>query len=136
MGRVRRTGEALLASATLFLLILMGINLQAAAARSPGAPSTTTAAKPAAGTVNDAQLEATLRAKLAKSKVGKDGFKFHVQHGVVTWEGQTNVPQHKGAATRMARTAGALQVVNNIQVSDEAKAKSLSQLHHATVKPQ
>jgi len=114
----------------------MGINLQGAAARSPGAPSTTTAAKPAAGTVNDAQLEATLRAKLAKSKVGKDGFKFHVQHGVVTWEGQTNVPQHKGAATRMARTAGALQVVNNIQVSDEAKAKSLSDLHHATVKPQ
>jgi hypothetical protein len=108
--------------------------LQAAAAGSGGRAPSTTTAKPVAGTVSDAQLDATLRAKLAKSKVGKDGFKFHVQHGVVTWEGQTSVPQHKGAATRMARTSGALQVINNIQVSDEAKAKSLSQLHHATVK--
>lgn len=113
----------------------MEASKQAAAASSGGVPSTATTAKPAPGTVSDAQLEATLRAKLAKSKVGKDGFKFHVQHGVVTWEGQTNVPQHKGAATRMARTAGALSVVNNIQVSDEAKAKSMSELHHATVKP-
>lgn len=137
MHRARRTGEALFCHAALFCLILMGAGKQAAALGSPGgAPSTSTTAKPAAGTVSDAQLEATLRAKLAKSKVGKDGFKFHVQHGVVTWEGQTNVPQHKGAATRMARTAGALGVVNNIQVSDEAKAKSMSELHHATVKPQ
>ena len=136
MHRVRRGGAALLRCAAVSYFILLGAGLATAAMASPGAPSTTTTAKPAAGTVSDAQLEATLRAKLAKSKVGKDGFKFHVQHGVVTWEGQTNVPQHKGAATRMARTAGALQVVNNIQISDEAKAKSLSQLHHATVKPQ
>ena len=136
MHRVRRAGADLLRCAAVSYFILLGAGLPTTATASPGAPSTTTTAKPAAGTVSDAQLEATLRAKLAKSKVGKDGFKFHVQHGVVTWEGQTNVPQHKGAATRMARTAGALQVVNNIQVSDEAKAKSLSQLHHATVKPQ
>lgn len=136
MHRVRRGGAVLLRCAAVSYFILLGAGLPTAAMASPGAPSTTTTAKPAAGTVSDAQLEATLRAKLAKSKVGKDGFKFHVQHGVVTWEGQTNVPQHKGAATRMARTAGALQVVNNIQISDEAKAKSLSQLHHATVKPQ
>ncbi len=136
MHRVRRAAAVLLRSAAACYFTLLGAVLPTAAAASPGAPSTTTTAKPAAGTVSDAQLEATLRAKLAKSKVGKDGFKFHVQHGVVTWEGQTSVPQHKGAATRMARTAASLQVVNNIQVSDEAKAKSLSQLHHATVKPQ
>ena len=35
---------------------------------------------------SDSQIEATLRGKLAKSKIGKDGFKFHVQHGVVTWD--------------------------------------------------
>jgi hypothetical protein len=136
MHRVRRAGAVLLRCAAACYFILLGTGLPTAVTASPGAPSTSTTAKPAAGTVSDAQLEATIRAKLAKSKVGKDGFKFHVQHGVVTWEGQTSVPQHKGAATRMARTAGALQVVNNIQVSDEAKAKSLSQLHHATVKPQ
>jgi BON domain len=134
MDRVRRTGEALLRWAALSCLVVLGAGLQAAPAGSGGRAPSTTTAKPAAGTVSDAQLDATLRAKLAKSKVGKDGFKFHVQHGVVTWEGQTSVPQHKGAATRMARTSGALQVINNIQVSDEAKAKSLSQLHHATVK--
>ncbi len=126
MSRVRQ------ALATLFLLSLVLTNCPVVAAA--GGSTTTKSAKPAAGTVSDAQLEATLRAKLAKSKVGKDGFKFHVQRGVVTWEGQTDVPQHKGAATRMAHTAGAAGVINNIKVSDEAKAKSLSQLHHATVK--
>jgi hypothetical protein len=55
----------------------------------------------------DAQIEAVIRTKLAKSKIGKDGFTFRVQRGVVTWEGSTNVMQHKGSATRMARTAGA-----------------------------
>jgi hypothetical protein len=62
-------------------------------------------------------LEQVLRTKLAKSKIGKDGFKFTVKNGVVTWDGSTGVMQHKGAATRMARTAGAVQVVNNIKVT-------------------
>jgi hypothetical protein len=38
------------------------------------------------------------------------------------------VVQHKGAATRMAKTAGAKQVVNNIQISDAAKQKSADNL--------
>ncbi len=71
--------------------------------------------------------------KLAKSKIGKDGFRFHVQRGVVTWEGTTNVVQHKGSATRMARTAGAARVVNNIQISASAKAKAASNLKKAYV---
>src|SRR4051794_18671680 len=73
-------------------------------------PTHHTPAKVAA--ISDAQLEATIRAKLAKSKIGKDGFRFKVYKGVVTWEGTTEVMQHKGSATRMARTAGATQVVN------------------------
>ena len=81
--------------------------------------------------VNDAQLEATIHTKLAKSKIGKDGFRFHVQHGVVTWEGTTSVLQHKGAATRMARTSGAVQVVNNIKVT----GKSSGPLRKAYVQP-
>jgi osmotically-inducible protein OsmY len=75
--------------------------------------------------VSDAQLEATIRAKLAKSKIGKDGFRFHVQHGVVTWEGNTSVAQHKGAATRMARSSGAVQVVNHIKVSGAGTGTAL-----------
>ena len=84
-------------------------------------------------TPTDAQLDAAIRAKLAKSKIGKDGFKFKVQRGVVTWEGTTNVVQHKGSATRMARSAGAVQVVNNIQVSAAAKARAAGNLKKAQV---
>ncbi len=86
-----------------------------------------------AGTLPDAQIEATIRTKLAKSKIGKDGFRFHVQRGVVTWEGSTNVIQHKGSATRMAKAAGAIQVVNNIQVSSTAKAAATANLKKAAV---
>jgi hypothetical protein len=85
---------------------------------------------PAQGTTaqEDKAIEAAIRAKLEKSKIGKDGFKVHVQGGVATWEGSTNVVQHKGAATRMAKTAGAKAVVNNIKVSDEAKQKASENL--------
>ncbi len=80
-----------------------------------------TSSAPAASVIrprpSDPQLEQVLRTKLAKSKIGKDGFKFTVKNGVVTWDGSTGVMQHKGAATRMARTAGAVQVVNNIKVT-------------------
>jgi BON domain len=84
-------------------------------------------------TPSDAQIDATIRAKLAKSKIGKDGFKFRVARGVVTWEGTTNVVQHKGSATRMAKAAGASQVVNNIQISAAAKDKAASNLKRAHV---
>lgn len=68
------------------------------------------------GKFSDAEIEATIKSKLAKSKIGKDGFQVHVKDRVATWTGTTAVMQHKGAATRMAKTAGAIQVVNNIKV--------------------
>jgi osmotically-inducible protein OsmY len=77
---------------------------------------------------SDAEIEATIKAKLAKSKIGKDGFQVHVKNGIATWTGNTTVMQHKGAATRMAKTAGAVQVVNNIKVSDEEKDKAAGNL--------
>lgn len=78
--------------------------------------------------LSDPEIESKLRTKLAKSKIGKDGFTPHVKNGVVTWEGSTNVIQHKGAATRMARTSGASEVVNNIKISDAARAKAAGNL--------
>ena len=66
--------------------------------------------------------------KLARSKVGHDGFTVRVQGGIAYWEGTTNVVQHKGAATRMAKTAGAAAVVNNIKISDAAKQKAAANL--------
>ena len=51
-----------------------------------------------------------------------------MQGGVATIEGSTDVIQHKGAATRMAKTAGAVAVNNQIQVSDAANAKAAGNL--------
>lgn len=76
----------------------------------------------------DKQIEAAIRAKLAKSKIGKDGFTIRVQGGIAHWEGSTSVVQHKGSATRMAKAAGARGVVNNIKVSDAAKQKAADNL--------
>ena len=81
---------------------------------------------------SDAEIEQTIRTKLAKSKIGKDGFQVHVKGGVVTWEGRTGVLQHKGAATRMAKSAGAVRVVNNIAVSGDHRLGE--SVRHATVK--
>jgi osmotically-inducible protein OsmY len=95
-------------------------------ARPRAAAPARTAAQPR---VSDAQMEAMIRAKLAKSKkISQDKFQVHVQGGVATIEGKTNVIQHKGSATRMAKSAGALAVHNRIQVSDAAKQKSASNL--------
>lgn len=77
----------------------------------------------------DAQIERNIRAKLAKSKISlTDRFTVTVQNGVATLQGKTNVIQHKGVATRLAKSGGALAVRNQIQVSDEAKAKAAAKL--------
>ena len=78
--------------------------------------------------LNDAQLEAAIRAKFAKSKINEDKFTVRVQGGIATIDGKTNVVQHKGVATRMSKTAGALAVNNRVQVSDAAKKKAAGNL--------
>ncbi len=85
------------------------------------APQGTTSAE-------DKKIEDAIHAKLAKSKIGKDGFTVRVQGGVAFWEGSTSVVQHKGSATRMAKSAGAKTVVNNIKVTDAAKEKAAENL--------
>jgi hypothetical protein len=114
-----------------FSALLMAMMLAAGLAAPADAGTTSRANTQRIATPTDAQIDATIRAKLAKSKIGKDGFRFHVQRGVVTWEGTTNVMQHKGSATRMARAAGALQVVNNIHVN--GTGKDISTLKKASV---
>jgi hypothetical protein len=76
-----------------------------------------TAQKQGFSAEDDKRIEADIRARLAKSAIGKEGFTIRVQGGVARWEGTTTVPQRKGAATRMARAAGAAKVVNNIRVT-------------------
>ena len=93
------------------------------AVRRPAAP----AARPQAK-LTDAQLEAAIRAKFAKSKIHEDKFTVRVQGGVAHIDGRTDVLQHKGVATRMSKTAGAVMVDNRVQVSDAAKAKAAGNL--------
>ncbi len=82
----------------------------------------------ARASASDAQIETAIRAKLAKSKISTDKFTVHVQGGVATLEGRTDVLQHKGVATRLAKSGGAVAVKNNIVVSEAAKAKARGNL--------
>ncbi len=72
----------------------------------------------------DARMEAAIRARFAKSKINADKFQVHVQGGVATIEGKTDVIQHKGVATRLAKSAGAVAVANHIEISDAAREKA------------
>jgi hypothetical protein len=77
---------------------------------------------------SDAQIEAAIRAKLGGSKINEDHFQVHVQGGVATLEGKTDVVQHKGVATRLAKSAGATAVQNRIQISEAARQKAAANL--------
>jgi len=111
-------------------LAVLAVGAWSGTAQTRVAAKTAPAAKTAAPSrKSDAQIEAAIRAKLAKSpKLGPEKFQVHVQGGVATLEGKTDVVQHKGTATRMAKSAGALAVNNHIQVSDAAKQKAAANL--------
>lgn len=105
---------------------------QAASVAKPvtGAPTPKAAAKAAipVRALPDAQIENAIRMKFAKSKINAEHFTASVKGGVATLDGKTNVIQHKGVATRLAKKSGAVAVENHIQVSDEAKAKAAATL--------
>jgi osmotically-inducible protein OsmY len=106
----------------IILLLLLVLGSASAQTKSkPPPPQGTTAPQ-------DAQIEAEIRARLSKSLIGKDKFTVRVQGGVAYWEGTTDVVQHKGSATRMAKSAGAKKVVNNIKIGDAAKQKASGNL--------
>jgi osmotically-inducible protein OsmY len=76
----------------------------------------------------DVQIEKAIRERFADSKIAEDKFEVHVQGGRATLTGNTNVLQHKGVATRLARAQGATEVVNNIEPSEEARQKAAANL--------
>jgi osmotically-inducible protein OsmY len=79
-------------------------------------------------TPGDRELEKAIRDRFARSKIARNGFQVQVQGGVATLTGQTDVIQHKGVATRLAKTVGAKQVINRIQVSEAARQKASANL--------
>jgi hypothetical protein len=76
---------------------------------------------------SDASLEQTIKTRFAKSKISADHFTVHVQGGVATVEGKTDVIQHKGTATRIVHSCGA-QIVNKIQITEAARQKAAATL--------
>ena len=118
------------------LRVLAGVFWMAAAvaaAPGTGVPSRPAAVKPAAKSTaqprkSDAEIEKDFRTRLSNSKVSQEKFQIHVQGGVATIEGKTDVVQHKGVATRMAKSAGAVAVANKIQISDAAREKAAQNL--------
>ena len=96
------------------VLILLPLGL--ASAQAPPAK----ASKP----LSDAEIGRAIRERLGRSKCAADNFAVRVQGGVATLDGRTDVVQRKGAATRIARGAGARRVVNRIQVSEVARQKA------------
>src|SRR5579862_237884 len=118
-----------IAAASLFLLAFAAgyaATKTVPVARMNTAPAT--AARPRQATMPDAEIEKAIRARFAASKISTHHFQVHVQGGVATIEGQTDVLQHKGTATRLAKSAGAIKVVNKVAVSAAAKEKAAKNL--------
>ena len=77
---------------------------------------------------SDSQIEANIRARFAKSKINADHFTVKVQNGVATIEGHTDVIQHKGVATRLAKSGGATAVNNRIEISETSRKRAADRL--------
>src|SRR5205085_5866625 len=111
----------------LVLLAIAGFSQTKPAAR-PVTPSTKKTVTTGDSAAHDAQLEKDIRARFARSKISADKFEVKVQGGIATITGKTGVLQHKGTATRLARNAGAAQVVNKVEVSEAAKRQASQNL--------
>jgi osmotically-inducible protein OsmY len=97
-----------------------------------GAIQAATVVKPAKLPVtSDAAVEQDLRARLARSKISKNNFQVKVQNGTAVITGRTDVIQHKGVATRLARSAGARRVDNRVEISDAARKAAVLNLEKA-----
>lgn len=113
--------------------LVVCVSVCAAAPQSqPRAHAAAPAARPAAAGkarphLSDPQLEAAIRARFARSKSAA-GFTVRVQGGVAHIDGRTDVVQHKAAATRMAKTAGAAAVDNRVQISEAARKRAAGNL--------
>ena len=68
----------------------------------------------------DALITSRLKSKMARSKLKSDGLHYKVEGGTVEWSGTVKIPQRKGAATRMAKSAGARRVLNRIVVQENS----------------
>jgi hypothetical protein len=123
---VRRTKLAFRVK-NIFCVLILAVAIAGWGQASPAARVSAATARPAR-TLPDSAIEQNIRAKFAKSKINADHFTVSVKSGVAMIDGKTNVIQHKGVATRLAKGGGAIGVNNRIQISAEAKAKAAAGL--------
>lgn len=109
------------------LLLVATAGWSAGTAASTPRPAAAKAASRAA-IRSDVEIERDIRARFAKSKIGVEKYTVRVQGGVATIEGKTDVVQHKGVATRLAKSGGAIAVQNHIQISEAAREKAAANL--------
>jgi hypothetical protein len=109
-------------------LTVLTLSLSVFAAEAPKVAPKPTPKAAAKSQLSDSAIEQDIRARFARSKIAADKFQVKVQGGVATIEGKTDIIQHKGSATRMARTGGAIQVVNKIQISENARQRASANL--------
>jgi osmotically-inducible protein OsmY len=76
----------------------------------------------------DTELKKAIEERFARSAIAADRFKVEVNEGVARITGKTDVIQHKGVATRLAKSMGAKAVRNEIEVSQAARQKAAAQL--------
>ena len=74
--------------------------------------------------LSDQALETAIRHRFEKSKIAVNGFQVKVHSGTAVITGRTAVLQHKGTATRLARTSGARAVDNRVEVDKAARDKA------------
>lgn len=108
--------------------ILVFVSATWAAGTAPGGVRAAASKTAARQGPSDADVERDIRARFAKSKINADKFQVHVQGGIATIEGRTDVVQHKGVATRLAKSGGAIAVKNEIQISEAAREKAAANL--------
>ena len=83
----------------------------------------------------DADIERDIRARFAKSKISANGFEVRVRNGTAVLTGRTEVIQHKGVATRLAKSGGATKVDNRIEISAAARSKASTHLSRVRQNP-
>lgn len=107
-----------------FALLWSGFSLAIAAAGQIGETPVRRPSQPpgnAAPEMSDMALERAITQRFAKSAIASNGFTVSVSGGVATLRGIAQVAQHKGVATRLARSAGARQVRNQIELGAPAR---------------
>ena len=72
----------------------------------------------------DTELKKAIEERFARSAIASDRFRVEVNDGAARITGRTDVLQHKGVATRLAKAVGAKRVHNEVEVSQTARQKA------------